>query len=73
MKTPASEVRYNYARNLGGGKKLYLHFTAMQWTPHPEYAWRGNIDQLLTVIKSKTYKKIAQADAKAVKCIQIKR
>lgn len=50
MTTPESEIKYNLTHDIGGGRKLYLHFAGMSWTQHSEYAWRGNIDQLRAIM-----------------------
>lgn len=62
MSEPKSEHRYNYVHD-DNGKRIYLHFTGMQWTPHSEYAWKGTLDQLRNIIGGKGYQKIVPCNA----------
>jgi len=73
MTTPESEIKYNLTHDIGGGRKLYLHFAGISWTQHSEYAWRGNIDQLRTIMAGGSYKAIAKANARAVRSRPTKR
>ena len=71
MKTPESEIIYNYV-NEDVQPKRYLHFSGKLWTPTLAYAWRGTFEQLKAVLAHPDYRPIADNRARARKVKRVK-